>query len=341
MLHDIGHPPFGHAGEDALKELMTLYGGFEANAQNLRIVTILETKTEDYKGLNLTRAVLDGQLKYKEPFDGCRRKFIYKEDNPLVQWASREAIAAVEKCDIKWKSFECEIMDWADEVAYAVHDLEDSIHTGYIDAAIFHKDLRNTEAVEETKCKFSGHPINVIDVFNELIYNIRQLNPHIELFQPTGIHTQQKASRKRLTRYLIGRYIKGTSRIERCNLPQDAISWRYFYTMCVPLKHRVEVALINRLIFKYVIDSSPIRTLEEKGKHIVRCLFSKLMHGENAYRLLPDDWKGYLPDRSSKRSVADKARVVSDYISGMSDAYAQRLYSRLFLPNEGSIYELL
>ena len=341
LIHDIGHPPFGHAGEDELKKLMKPYGGFEANAQNLRIITKLETKSEDFEGLNLTRAVIDGQIKYKEPFDGCRKKFFYEDDTGIVNWAREEATAAVHECDMRWKSFECEIMDWADEVAYAVHDLEDSIHTGYIDAAIFYEDPRNSEAVDEVRHKFSGYAVDVDEVYRNLISNIRKLNPDIELFRPMGNYSQHKASRKRLTSYLIGRYIKGTSRIERCNLPRDAVSWRYFYRMCVPAVHRVEVALINRLIQKYVIHSPQIRTLEEKGKYIIGRLFLKFMEGDNARDLLPDDWRSHLPSRSAEGNAAGKARVVSDYISGMSDYYAQRLYAKLFLPNEGSIYEVL
>ena len=76
-----------------------------------------------------------------------------------------------------------------------------------------------------------------------------------------------------MTSYLINRYIKDTSRIERADVPKDAISQRYFYTLSVPEKYRVEVALINRLIREFVIDSPQVRTLEEKGKHIIRCLF--------------------------------------------------------------------
>ena len=139
LIHDIGHPPFGHAGEQELKRLMKPYGGFEANAQNIRILTKLETKSDRYEGLNLTRATIDGQLKYKEAFDPSRKKFVYEEDTCIVDWASKAARSAVTGANLgeDCKSLECEIMDWADEVAYAVHDLEDSIHARYIEASTF------------------------------------------------------------------------------------------------------------------------------------------------------------------------------------------------------------
>ena len=88
LIHDIGHPPFGHSGEEELKLLMRPYGGFEANAQNIRILTKLENKSGKYDGLNLTRATIDGQLKYKEAFEPTKRKFVYEDDIGIVDWAS-------------------------------------------------------------------------------------------------------------------------------------------------------------------------------------------------------------------------------------------------------------
>ena len=132
LMHDIGHPPFGHAGERVLKKAMAPYGGFEANAQNIRVVTLLETKSEQYCGLNLTRAVMDGQLKYKTVFPGRSGKFVYGSDIQTVRWASATARAVATDLDPDAQSFECQIMDWADDVAYAVHDLEDSVHAQFV-----------------------------------------------------------------------------------------------------------------------------------------------------------------------------------------------------------------
>ena len=342
LLHDIGHPPFGHAGEDELKTLMHRYGGFEANAQNIRIIRKLERKSEDYDGLNLTRAVVDGQMKYKHQFDGCRKKFIYKDDLELMRWAQDEAIGAVHGGDTNSQSFECQIMDWADDVAYAVHDLEDSIHTGYIDGTIFHhNDSRSERAIDEIACKYRDYETNVRDIYSKLMAEIQSRFFGYETVRLRGDHKQQKASRKRLTSFLINRYIKGTKRSESGNSVKIPVSRRYLYNLYIPVEHEIEVALINKLIWKHVIESPQIRTLEEKGKHIVRCLFLKFMRGSNADFLLPQDWQIYLSGPANVNEKAIKARVVSDYISGMTDEFAQRLYSRLYLPNQGSIYERL
>jgi dGTPase len=129
LAHDIGHPPFGHAGERVLNERMSGAGGFEGNAQNLRVLAALEIKSEGYLGLNLTRATLDALLKYKQSWSEARgsAKFFYDEELPLVEWVCRGRRDQA-------TSFECQIMDWADDVAYSVHDVEDGMWEGVISA---------------------------------------------------------------------------------------------------------------------------------------------------------------------------------------------------------------
>ena len=233
-------------------------------------------------------------------------------------------------------------MDWADEVAYAVHDLEDSIHAGYIGASTFRGQAevgpRIAGIVESVSEKFGDYSVNVSEVYEELNACILRENPSFQPLWTAATLKEQKSNRKNLTSFLIGRYIKATSRRERADVPKDTISQRYFYAIYIPVKYKVEVALINGLIKEFVIDSPQVRTLEEKGKYIIRSLFSKFMEKDNAKFLLPDDWKGYLPANPTERN---KARVVSDYLAGMTDDYAQKLYSKLFLPNQGSVFEVL
>ena len=338
LIHDIGHPPFGHAGEDELKRLMRPYGGFEANAQNIRILTKLESKSDKYAGLNLTRAAIDGQMKYKKAFPQDKKKFIYKDDLDKMDWASKEAQSAVQGSKREWKSFECEIMDWADEVAYAIHDLEDSIHAGIVGASTFVNQFPTDESVQELNEKFKIHAVDIREIWSSLIREWIRVDPDLQAFGRVSSHGQKKANRKKLTSFLIGRYVKSTDRIEKGYLPKDACSQRYWYRLSIPVEYKVEVALINKLIMNFVIGSPQIRTLEEKGKYIIRCLFLKFMRDNRAEYLLPEDWKEHWSKVNSK---SEKARVVCDYISGMTDGYAQKTYARLFLPNQGSIYDLL
>ena len=271
-------------------------------------------------GLNLTRAVLDGQLKYKDPFTENTRKFVYCEDMAVVTWASDAARREFQGLPPDTKSFECEIMDWADDIAYAVHDLEDSIHVKLIDQSTFSKDdPRTRDAINEVQgCgKYKG--INVRPIAKEL-FDI--IHPS---FPAAASYHEQKASRKELTSGLIGRYIKSATRCDRNVVSNNPISYRYLHSVKIPDKHQVEVDLIQKLVRKSAIESSPVRTLEEKGRHIVRCLFRKYMQ-DKGEQLLPNDWRELLEGD-------EKARVICDYISGMTDDYAQRTHAKLFLPN--------
>ena len=340
LIHDIGHPPFGHAGEDELKKLMKNFGGFEANAQNVRILTKLESKSLRYDGLNLTRAVLDGQLKYKVPYSEDGRKFVYDESMCVVTWASDAARKEMQGLPKDTKSFECEIMDWADDIAYAIHDLEDSIHANYIGPSTFSTDgdRRTKDAISDVQNDYEKEGINVRAIAEDLFNIIRKWNPDFQLFAGVPSYHEQKAHRKQLTSLLIGRYIKAANRFDRDVVSNDPISYRYLHSVQIPTNHRVEVDLIKRLVWKFVIESPQLRTLEEKGRHIVRCLFRKYMQGNQGEQLLPTDWRELLQGDYTKD---DKARVICDYISGMTDDYAQRSYAKLFLPNQGSIYEVL
>ena len=337
LTHDIGHPPFGHAGEDELKQLMESEGGFEANAQNLRILTRLESKSVDYLGLNLSRAVMDGQLKYKDLFSDNQKKFVYEDDRKLVSWASEEASRPF-KGTKKWvRSFECQIMNLADDIAFSVHDLEDSIHAGYIDADIFRGDHPRIGGVlNQVEEEFMEEGISVSKAYGSLVEIISSyIDPSIRKYREFP-HRGRKSSRKELTSFLLGRYINAASRKTLDVLAQDSISNRYRYAVNMPKEYLIEIAILRKLVFELVIRSAQVVTLEEKARYIIKKLFEKFA-SKKGYYLLPEDWKE-IADQEGKNNASE--RVACDYISGMTDEYALKTYSRLFLPGQGSIFDI-
>jgi dGTPase len=140
LSHDLGHPPFGHSGERTLNALMKAYGGFEGNAQTLRLITeTIYSSSGERQGMNPTRAFLDGILKYKTPhgeLENPENHFIYDEQKNYTEFAFDSVLVPGELSPGKnlnsFRSIECQIMDWSDDAAYSLNDLADGIHSGII-----------------------------------------------------------------------------------------------------------------------------------------------------------------------------------------------------------------
>lgn len=294
LSHDLGHSAFGHSGEKVLNEKMKAFGGFEANAQTLRLLSRLELKSSNYSGLNLSRAVLDGILKYKIPFgevpEAGPQKFFYDQDIPLVDWI-----------DPNWRSgkrsFDCQLMDWADSTAYAVHDLEDGLKTGLLTA----------ESLEPFVDRYPDHLPALIDRVHRIL---------------TARSVERKVAMKRLTSDLINKFVSNTSLGENKN--QNP---RYARNLIVPSEIRRENQMLVDLVFGVVIEHPRLAHISFKAKTVLSRLFDTY-NEKDVGKLLPYDFQEKYEE--IMESDADRARLICDYIAGMTDSYALKMYARLF-----------
>jgi dGTPase len=322
LAHDLGHPPFGHTGEHILYELMRHHGGFEGNAQTFRILTCLERKHAAYDGLNLTYQTLDGVLKYKTCIDAAALAAAEGPVKGFYAW-DQELIATIVNYtgNAYAPSFECQIMDVADDIAYSVHDLEDSLKAGLISLADFHRTPppRVVQAVN-AKLASLGHTVSDDAIQRELLCIAQRLE---ELERTAG-----RVARKMLTRDLIHEFASAVSLQPDGRIDAELVS-------------RVRIEVLKAFESYKVIFNPRVTTLGHKGKEVLRRLFAVLDQGRESLGLFPEDHGEDYERALINSDETARKRVICDFLAGMTDSYAMRFYSRLFVPGEGSFYEML
>lgn len=329
LAHDIGHPPFGHYGEQVLRAHMADHGNFEANAQNLRVLTRLEVKSDRYEGLNLSRGVLDGLLKYKA-IHGSRpdlTKSCYVEDTGLLEWVC-------EGGSLEERSFECQIMNWADDVAYSAHDLEDGIHVGMITLQHLRRPLNQDAVIQRVQAgaEERGHTWAADEVVQELDWLAGRL---IELEGlPTPRHV--RAALKDLTSRLINEFVRCAQGAPRLGWTEN-LSERYRYGLMVPDAQERRCEVLKQVAFVLVFAEPRVTTLANRAQHIVERLFGVFQDRDNA-AMYPLEYQDQF---ATARDDAERRRIASDYIATMTDFQAERTYQRLFVPGYESILDPL
>ncbi len=247
LAHDLGHPPFGHNGEETLHELAQPCGGFEGNAQTLRVLTRLEPKVLHQNGrsagLNLTRAVLDAATKYPWPYSPQRgRKFgVYADDVEIFAWLRDDA-------PVGHRCLEAQVMDWADDVAYSVHDVEDGVQAGHIRLGEL-----NDPAEREALCEqvAASSEVGSADRYADVLTELIALPALRALADYDGSHRSQ-AVMKQATSSLVGRLVRGvvTATVQRYG---SSVS-RYEADLSIPARLRAECALLKGIALRYVMS---------------------------------------------------------------------------------------
>lgn len=322
LAHDLGHPPFGHTGEQVLHELMRPYGGFEGNAQSFRILTRLERKHEAYAGLNLTYQTLDSILKYKTCIDEAAlaaadpgpAKGFYADDRTLAETIMQRTGNG------NRRSLECQIMDVADDIAYSVHDLEDSLKAGLLTVADFRRQPP-ARVVRDVNAHLAalGKTASEETIHCELL----QIADRLERLERTA----GRAAWKMLTRDLIHDFSCSVT------LHDDRID--------AALQNRLRIEILKAFESHHVIYNPRVTTLGHKGKEVLRRLFAVLDQGADSVGLLPEHWGDAYEQTFLDGDEPARKRVICDFLANMTDSYAMRFYSRLFVPGQGSFYEVL
>jgi len=308
LAHDIGHPPFGHNGEAALDVLAAGCGGFEGNAQTLRLLTRLEPKIDDGAGsggLNLTRAVLDATGKYpwvRRP--GHRKYGAYAADAAVFAWV-REG-APDDRCCL-----EAQVMDWSDDVAYSVHDVEDGILAGRIDLAVLGSPGERA-ALEATAARDFGADPAALDEAGDVLARHPVLAA-VRGFSAATATSAAHVALKRLTSDLVGRFVLAAVEATRAAHGEGGLT-RYSADLVVPARAYAEVALLKALALRYVM-SDPSRLAMQAGqRELVAELGEALLAGapDSLDPVRAEDWAAAGDDAERRRVVVDQIAVLTD-----------------------------
>jgi dGTPase len=314
LAHDIGHPPFGHNGEEALNQIAASCGGFEGNAQSIRLLIRLEAKTvlPDGKsiGLNLTRASLDAATKYPWSRVENARKFgVYEDDLEIFNWY-RSGVESGKT------SMEAQIMDWSDDVAYSVHDLEDSLVSGQIKLDQLNSDLPKLFKVAQQ--------MYLADITESEMQSALAALQKLSCWPRYYDGTHRSLARlKDLASQLIGRFAQAAE-VATQEKYGDGDLTRYNANLVVPRAQRVEVALLKSMAGHYVINASDSQIRYGEQQRLLTELVEAIL--ESAPTTLESF---FLQDWQNAQTDQARLRVVIDQVASLTDPGAVALHKRL------------
>ncbi len=318
LAHDIGHPPFGHNGEAALDRIGATAGGFEANAQNLRLLTKLEPKIVDADGtgdgLNLTRAALDAVIKYPWTRPPAGGKFgVYADDIEVFNWVRQGVPTPQARC------LEAQVMDWADDVAYSVHDVEDGVSAGRIDLAQLDDPDERLSVAEVAAAAYSTESAADLAAVLADLLALPAVSAGIGV--PPGLVAE--AALKQLTSELTGRLATGAVAATRTAAGDGPLT-RYSADLSVPRLLRAEVSVLKAIAFRYVMADPARRSQQSHEQELLTKLAAVML--ERGPDALDPMFQGSFAQASCD---AARLRVVLDQVSLLTDAQVMTRHRRL------------
>jgi dGTPase len=289
LAHDLGHTPFGHAGQDALNACMKAFGGFEHNLQSLRVVDLLEEKYAEFPGLNLTFEAREGVLKHcslpnARQLGGVGERFIEKTQ----------------------PSLEAQLTNLADEIAYNNHDIDDGLRSGLITI--------------EQLCELS--------LFAESHDEVMAKYPDL-----TGRRIVHEVLRRMINRMIVDLTVTTQQRIDASNI-QTIDDVRQQPKPLVRYSEALDESRreLKRFLLKNLYQHYQVNRMTIKANKVVSDLFDAFFHTPN---VLPHEYQEKISDQGG--ADITKARVIADYIAGMTDRYAMKEYHRLFEIHAGDL----
>ncbi len=358
--HDVGHPPFGHQGEIALDRLMCDTGGFEGNAQALRILSRLEKRDHSCQhesgiddegrdcrlGLNLSARSLAAVLKYDNQIPHKRKagddvvKGYYGTESEVVKWIKRQVVGSVSPD--KFKTVECQIMDLADDIAYSTYDLEDTFKAGFFGPLDMLSSEAHFEEVARKTADAIGEGFTKEDVSDLLV----DLFSEVADGAPTSLRGRKRllalatvvhAAANRLARngYLRSQF---TSKLVRLALEGVTLTLNaecpVLSTVSLGGDAHRRVEVLKHFTFEATIKSPRVKVSQFRANEIIKTIFEAL---EQDDRLLPDDCR----EVYERIEGPQKKRVLCDFTAGMTDRYALEFYGRIKSENPQTIFKPL
>jgi dGTPase len=322
LAHDLGHPPFGHNGEKALNDWALPFGGFEGNAQTLRILTRIEPKVFDDSGrsfgLNLTRASLDASCKYPwtqstgvaEP--GGRTKFgVYESDIPIFDWVRTGA-------EDRRLCIEAQVMDLSDDIGYSVHDFEDAIVSGYIDVRALSSRVDHDELVDSMVEWIGGELPH-----DELLAAFDRLDGLTSWIEKWEGSPREMGALKNLTSTLIGRFAGSATAATREHATASSLV-RFGADVVVPAETLAEIAVLKGIVATNVMSHESRRPIYSRQREIIQELCS-ILAASGAEHLEP----GFAADYREATSDDEAMRAVIDQVASLTDQSALAWHERL------------